>query len=187
MRVDRRKFVTDAEEAFAYEDRPLPIGCKQTISQPYIVALMTHELSPSKTDRVLEIGTGSSYQTAILAELADKVYTVERIESLAITAKQRLSALGYSNVHFCIKDGSIGWIEERPFDHIMVTAASPEIPKLLVDQLKIGGRLVIPVGARMSQVLKVVTKKRDNNLKIVNRGRCIFVPLVGREGYQNVG
>jgi len=182
-KIDRRKFVTEADSSSAYKDRPLAIGLKQTISQPYIVALMTHELSIEKTHRVLEIGTGSGYQTAILAELADQVFTVEIINSLSISAEQCLIAQGYSNIDYAVKDGSKGWVEESPFDSIIVTAASPGIPNLLIEQLKIGGRLVIPVGTRQSQELKVVIKEKEDNLKILNRGRCIFVPLVGAEWY----
>ncbi len=184
IEVDRGKFIPESKAFAAYEDRPLSIGNKQTISQPYMVALMTSELDVKISDRVLEVGTGSGYQTAILAELAAKVFTVERIESLGTAAKKRLIELGYSNVRYSISDGTLGWVDESPFDKIMVTAASPEIPRILTGQLAGNGIMVIPVGDRGSQELKVVTKKEDNSLEIVNKGRCVFVPLLGEEGYK---
>jgi protein-L-isoaspartate(D-aspartate) O-methyltransferase len=184
MKVYRRTFVSESDAASAYMDKPLPIGHRQTVSQPYMVALMTHELSVAKSDKVLEVGTGSGYQTAILAELAENVYTVERIEMLGKKARKRLFDLDYLNVQYSISDGTLGWVEYSPFDKIIVTAASPNIPKSLIEQLNAGGILVIPAGGRSSQELKVVIKNEDNSLKVMNRGKCIFVPLLGEEGYQ---
>ena len=184
VKVDRKNFVSESDVSSAYKDKPLPIGHKQTISQPYMVALMTNELSVANTNRVLEIGTGSGYQTAILAEIAEQVFTIERIEMLGNAANERLSELNYTNVQYLISDGTLGWVDKSPFDRIIVTAASPDIPKSLVDQLKIGGIMVIPVGDRSSQELKVIKKNEDNYLKVMNRGKCIFVPLLGEEGYK---
>lgn len=183
QKVDRSKFVFEADAEAAFEDRPLPIGFRQTISQPYMVALMTSELAVKSTDCVLEIGTGSGYQTAILAELADHVFTIERIDSLGEAAKNRLFKLRYTNVDFHIGDGTLGWADQSPFDKIMVTAASPKIPRTLTDQLKTGGIMVIPVGYRSTQELKVAEKRIDGSLKVRNKGKCIFVPLLGEEGY----
>jgi protein-L-isoaspartate(D-aspartate) O-methyltransferase len=163
---------------FAYENRPLPIGEGQTISQPYIVALMTDLLDPKPTDRVLEVGTGSGYQAAVLAELVGKVYTIEIVEPLAKRARQILEQLGYSNVETRIGDGYNGWPEAAPFDSIIVTAAPAEIPRALIDQLRPGGRMVIPVGgSRDVQDLLLVEKRADGTAVTKRTLTVRFVPL----------
>jgi protein-L-isoaspartate(D-aspartate) O-methyltransferase len=182
--VPRHLFVEEALWNQAYNDYPLPIGEGQTISQPYIVALMTQSLALKAGDRVLEIGTGSGYQTAILAEIAAEVFSVERIEGLAARAGQLLGTLGYGNVHIRVDDGTQGWIEQCPFDAIIVAAGSPDVPQPLVDQLKDGGRLVIPVGGRASQeLIKVV--KDGNEIVRNNLGSCRFVKLIGTYGWMD--
>jgi protein-L-isoaspartate(D-aspartate) O-methyltransferase len=176
-KVDRHKFVPEEIRHHAYSDRPLPIGEGQTISQPYIVALMTELLELKNGDRVLEVGTGSGYQAAILAELADHVYTIEIIGSLALSAERLLRELGYRNINVKIGDGYIGWEEFAPFDAIIVTAAPPHIPQPLLDQLKEGGRLVIPVGdyyQELKKITKVKGKIRSQNVIPV-----VFVPMTG--------
>ena len=183
-KVPRHLFVEEALQNQAYSDHPLPIGEKQTISQPYIVALMTEALQLNGTEKVLEIGAGSGYQTAILAELAQKVFSIERIRSLAIRARKLLFELGYFNVEIKIFDGTYGWIEESPFDAIMVTAGSPDIPQPLLDQLTMGGRLVIPVGDAYVQDLIRLRKKEDGIHK-EDLGGCRFVKLIGKYGWEN--
>jgi len=183
-RVPRYRFVEDALVGQAYNDHPLPIGSGQTISQPFIVALMTEALELSGTESVLEIGTGSGYQTAILAELADHVYTIERIETLAKRSKRLLKELGYTNISLKINDGTQGWREHAPYDAIIVTAASPDVPNPLVDQLVDGGRLVIPVGGRISQELIKVTR-HGNGTKRTHMGDCRFVKLIGEHGWKS--
>ena len=158
-RVRREEFVPADARIDAYEDGPLPIGYDQTISQPYIVAFMTEQLRPKPSDRVLEIGTGSGYQAAILAELVADVHTIEIVEPLAKTAEATLQRLGYKNVHLKVGDGYQGWPEEAPFDAIIVTCAPEKVPQPLVDQLKDGGRMVIPVGERFAQQLYLLEKK----------------------------
>ncbi len=181
-RVPRHAFVPPHLLPHAYEDRPLPIGHGQTISQPYIVALSTEALALRPLDRALEIGTGSGYQTAILAELAGEVYTVERVPELAASAEERLRTLGYTNVRFRVGDGTLGWPEEAPFDAILVTAAAPRVPNPLLAQLAPGGRMVIPVGGRVSQELVLV--RRDGDRWVQRRlCPCTFVPLIGEEGW----
>lgn len=182
-RVPRHRFVEEALAARAYGDYPLPIGEKQTISQPYMVALMTQALELVGGERVLEVGTGSGYQTAILAELATKVYSVERIRSLADRARAILEELGYYNV-LRVGDGTLGWREEAPFDAVLVTAAAPEVPAPLVEQLKAGGRLVIPVGGSTAQVLKCLVKEPDGLVRESELVGCVFVKLVGEQGWQ---
>ena len=184
LSVPRHRFVEEALWSQAYNDYPLPIGKGQTISQPYIVALMIESLTLSADDRVLEIGTGSGYQTALLAEIVREVFSVERIEELAKRADRLLKDLGYHNVHIRVDDGTQGWIEERPFDAIVVAAASPDIPRPLIDQLKEGGRLVIPVGGRSSQELVQATKKGDEIVRR-NLGSCRFVKLIGEFGWMD--
>jgi protein-L-isoaspartate(D-aspartate) O-methyltransferase len=179
LSVPRHLFVEEALWGQAYNDYPLPIGEGQTISQPYIVALMTQSLGLGPGDRVLEIGTGSGYQTAILAEIAGEIFSVERIEALAKKADALLNKLGYTNVRFRVDDGTQGWMEECPFDAIIVAAASPDIPAPLVDQLADGGRLVIPVGGRASQELVQVTKTGHEVVRR-NLGSCRFVKLIGQ-------
>ena len=177
LKVDRHKFVPEETRHLAYSDRPLLIGEGQTISQPYIVALMTELLELKKGDRVLEVGTGSGYQAAILAELADHVYTIEIIESLGRSAERLLKELGYSNIDVKIGDGYIGWEEFAPFDAIIVTAAPPHIPQPLLDQLKEEGRLVIPVGG-FYQDLKKITKVKGQ-IKSQDIIPVVFVPMTG--------
>ncbi len=177
-RVPRHRFVPEHLQPYAYDDRPLPIGSGQTISQPYVVALMTQALQLTPESKVLEIGTGSGYQTAILAELAGEVYTVEVREELQARAKRILQELGYQNIHFRVGDGWEGWPEEAPFDAIIVTAAAPEWPQALIAQLAEGGRMVIPVGKEdWSQTLWLVTKI-DGNLIKESLGPVRFVPLI---------
>jgi len=183
-RVPRHRFVEEALAARAYGDYPLPIGEKQTISQPYMVALMTQALELVGGERVLEVGTGSGYQTAILAEVATKVYSVERIRSLADRARAILEELGYYNVLIRVGDGTLGWREEAPFDAVLVTAAAPEVPAPLVEQLKAGGRLVIPVGGSTAQVLKCLVKEPDGLVRESELVGCVFVKLVGEQGWQ---
>lgn len=182
-KVPRHLFVSEALMDQSYNDFPLPIGESQTISQPYIVAEMTEALAISDKDRVLEIGTGSGYQTAILAEIAYKVYTVERIHSLYLKARKLFDELRYHNIITRYTDGTLGWKDESPFDAIMVTAGSPNIPKPLVDQLALGGRLVIPVGNRFTQELIKLYKDEDGKIYTVNLGGCRFVKLVGQHGW----
>ena len=176
--VKRHVFVPERYRHLAYSDRPLPIGHQQTISQPYIVALMTELAEVRSGDRVLEVGTGSGYQAAVLAELAESVFTVEIVEELAKTARNRLHKLGYDNVHVRMGDGFRGWPEHAPFDAILVTAAPPEIPGPLKEQLAPGGRLVIPVGEGW-QELKVVEKTADGPLKKRTVIPVQFVPMTG--------
>jgi protein-L-isoaspartate(D-aspartate) O-methyltransferase len=182
LRVPRHLFVAEAMAAQAYSDSPLPIGEKQTISQPYMVALMSELLRLAGGEKVLEIGTGSGYQAAVLATLGARVYTVERHRPLALQARRVLDSLGMLNVNLKIGDGSEGWTEEAPFDAIMVTAGAPEIPEPLLRQLAIGGRLVIPVGSQHEQILKRVTRTADGYQYEQSVG-CRFVRLVGKSGW----
>ncbi len=176
-KVPREKFVPADQRGDAYEDGPLPIGYDQTISQPYIVAFMTDQLRPKRSDRVLEIGTGSGYQAAILAELVTEVYTIEIVEPLAKAAEATLQRLGYKNVHLKVGDGYKGWQEEAPFDAIIVTCAPDKVPQPLVDQLKDGGRMVIPVGERFAQQLYLLEKK-NGQLKESVTLPVRFVPML---------
>jgi protein-L-isoaspartate(D-aspartate) O-methyltransferase len=182
--IPRHLFVDEAMWSQAYNDYPLPIGEKQTISQPYIVALMTEALEPKSTDRVLEIGTGSGYQAAILAYLVDWVYSVERIRSLAVRARKILDQLHIHNVSIRIGDGTQGWKEHSPYDGILVTAGAPDVPQPLVEQLKEGGRLVIPIGDRYAQTLWKI-RKIQGELKWEDLGGCRFVDLVGTYGWSD--
>jgi protein-L-isoaspartate(D-aspartate) O-methyltransferase len=182
-KVPRHRFVPDNASDHAYEDSPLSIGKGQTISQPYMVALMTECLAPEPDDRVLEVGTGSGYQTAILAELARKVYSIERIPELAERADELLSRLGYENVSIRMGDGSEGWIEKAPFDAIVVTAGAPEIPDPLVEQMEAGGRLVIPIGSAHHQTLCTV-RKEQARIRTEEGTGCVFVPLIGTFGWE---
>jgi protein-L-isoaspartate(D-aspartate) O-methyltransferase len=182
LKVPRHLFVPEAAWDQAYADHPVPIGAGQTISQPYIVALMTQLLRLQGHERVLELGTGSGYQLAILAELALDVYSVERVPELAAQALRRVEALGYLNVSMTTGNGSLGWPEHAPFDAIVVTAAAPQIPPPLVGQLAEGGRLVIPIGPSDSQRL-VLAEKRDSQLYLQDVTRCVFVPLIGEYGW----
>ncbi len=182
-KVPRHLFVNERFRDDAYGDHPLPIGAGQTISQPFIVARMTEFLEVTEDTKVLEIGTGSGYQTAILAELAKEVYTVERIESLLEGAKKILDNLGYKNIRFKTGDGTLGWRKFAPFDRIIVTAAAPDITQTLFEQLKENGKMVMPLGERFSQVLTVVEKARGKK-KVYKSDGCIFVPLIGEYGFE---
>ena len=181
-KVPRHVFVDEALSGRAYGDYPLPIGERQTISQPYMVALMTEALELVGHERVLEIGTGCGYQTAILAELCSKVYSIERIKALADRAIRTLDSLGYYNVLLRVGDGSLGWREEAPFDAILVTAAAPTIPDPLVEQVAPKGRLVIPVGDAYSQELRKGVKE-DDAVRWTDLGGCVFVKLIGDKGW----
>ncbi len=181
-KIERHKFVPQELRNSAYADFPVPIGEGQTISQPYIVALMTQCLELTGGEKVLEIGTGSGYQAAILAELAKEVYSVERFENLAKKAQDIFAELGYSNIKIKTGDGSLGWQEESPFDRIIITAASPRIPLPLTEQLKENGKLILPLGESFSQVLTVIEKKQGKIESTPVCG-CVFVPLVGKYGY----
>jgi protein-L-isoaspartate(D-aspartate) O-methyltransferase len=177
-RVPREAFVSQEQYHTAYDDRPLGIGFGQTISQPFIVALMVQTLELRGDEKVLELGTGSGYEAAILAELAQKVVTVECIPELAESAGQVLDNLGYSNIEVHVSGRTLGWPEEAPYDAIIVSAGAPNVPKVLLEQLAWNGRLVIPVGSRWQQELLRVTKLRKRN-HIENLGGCYFVPLIG--------
>ncbi len=185
LKIPRHLFVQEAMAAQAYSDGPLPIGEKQTISQPYMVALMTAQLELSGNEHVLEIGTGSGYQTAILASLARRVYTIERIRPLAMQARKVLDALHLLNVNIKVGDGTLGWPEEAPFDAIIVTAGAPAVPETLAAQLAPGGRLVIPVGSEANQTLLRIRKLPDGTLTQETSVACRFVPLIGQQGWQS--
>lgn len=176
-KVPRHEFVPEDMKRYAYDDRPLPIGAEQTISQPYIVALMTELLGLKGDEKVLEIGTGSGYQAAVLAEIVKEVYTIEIVESLAKTAEERLDGMGYKNVTVKFGDGYKGWVEHAPFDGVIVTCAPDHIPQPLIDQLKIGGRMVIPVGARF-QELRLLTKI-EGGMEEKSVIPVRFVPMTG--------
>ncbi len=184
-KIQRHLFVDEALADQAYNDNPLPIGELQTISQPYMVALMTDAMELKGRERVLEIGTGSGYQTALLAELAEQVFSIERIASLANNARRILDHLGYYNVAIRVGDGTYGWKEEAPFDAILVTAGAPGIPQPLVEQLAIGGRLVLPVGGRSIQDLIKITRQSEDiqDVKKESLGGCRFVDLIGEYGW----
>lgn len=187
-RVPREAFVPEAFRPCAYEDRPLDIGLGQTISQPLMVATMTEALDLRGGEKVLEIGTGSGYAAAVLAEIADEVFTVERHEALAAKAATTLAKAAYENVHVVCGDGTLGLPEEAPFDAIVVTAGGPEVPAHLRQQLKIGGRMVIPVGGtRTLQVLKKITRRGEYDYQEDDLCDVRFVPLVGAEGWQSDG
>jgi len=183
-RVPRHLFVEEALKQQAYSDYPLPIGEKQTISQPYIVALMSEALDLKGDEKVLEIGTGSGYQAAILAELAERVFSIERFPPLAYRANQVLQKLGYQNILIRVADGSLGWPDEAPFDGIMATAGTPRIPQPLVDQLRVGGRLVLPVGDRLSQEL-ILVERTPEGIHKTNLGGVRFVDLIGKWGWED--
>ena len=181
-RVPRHLFVGSQNEYSAYDDMALPIGMGQTISQPYMVAIMTELLELRGDEKVLEIGTGSGYQAAILAELSKEVYTIERIAALTESARERFHSLNYSNIHVKTDDGTLGWPEEAPFDRIIITAASPKIPDPLMEQLAMGGILIIPVGSRFSQLLLKIKKTKERLLEEYHTP-CVFVPLIGEHGW----
>ena len=182
-KVPRHLFVSEALRDQAYGDYPLPIGEQQTISQPYIVAEMTQALELNKDDRVLEIGTGSGYQAAILAEVVYRVYTIERIRSLYVQTRSLLDKLHYHNIVMRCSDGTSGWQDESPFDAIMVTAGAPDVPQKLLDQLAEGGRMVVPIGNQHSQDLIKYTKD-EKGVHKTNLGGCRFVKLIGAHGWK---
>lgn len=184
LKVKRHLFVPKNLEKYAYDDCPLPIGEGQTISQPYIIGLMLQLLELKENDVVLEIGTGSGYQTALLAEIVRLVYTIERNETLAQRTKNKFEELGYKNIVLEVGDGTKGWTkEEIEFDGIIVSAASPRVPDPLFSQLKVGGRMVIPIGSRTFQRLHKITKLEDGNMKVEYSDGCMFVPLIGEYGW----
>ena len=182
-RVPRERFVPPENRHMAYEDIPLPIGLEQTISQPFIIALMTEALELTGNEKVLEIGTGSGYQAAILAELARLVVTVERLPALAKAARKVLDSLDYTNIETHLSEETLGWPKAAPYDAIMVTAGAPEVPSNLLAQLAIGGRLVVPVGSRYFQELCKITRQRKKN-KVENLGGCRFVSLIGKGAWE---
>ncbi len=181
--VPRHLFVEDAMQARAYGDHPLPIGSGQTISQPYIVALMTQALELNGSERILEIGTGSGYQAAVLAQICERVYTIERIDSLLGKARKTFDSLHYYNIVSRIDDGTTGWPDEAPFDAMLVTAGGPGIPEPLVKQLAVGGRMVIPVGDQEVQDLQLV-KKEEDGISTQNIEQVRFVNLIGTHGWK---
>ena len=181
-KVPRHEFVPELLKDQAYAGGPLPLGEEQTISQPYMVAIMTQSAKLTPGDRVLEIGTGSGYQSAILAEMGAEVYTIERINELSKQARETLRRLNYPKVHTRVADGTLGWEEKAPFDVILVTAAAPELPEPLARQLVLGGRLLIPLEEGFSQVLCGFTRRQDGFHKH-RGGRCTFVPLIGKFGW----
>jgi protein-L-isoaspartate(D-aspartate) O-methyltransferase len=178
-RIPRERFVLPENTRHAYEDRPLPIGLDQTISQPYIVAVMTEALELTGSEKVLEIGTGSGYQTAILAELSQRVVSTERLPQLLEKARKTLDSLGYKNTELHVAEKPLGWKANAPYDAIIATAAAPHIPEELVTQLKIGGRMIIPVGSRYIQELCRLIRHRNRN-EVQNLGACRFVSLIGQ-------
>ncbi len=184
LKIPRHLFVQEAMADQAYSDGALPIGEKQTISQPYMVALMSELLELKAQDHVLEIGTGSGYQTAVLASLCRRVWTIERIRPLAMQARKVLDALHLLNVNIKVGDGTLGWPEEAPFDAILVTAGAPAVPEALAQQLAPGGRLVIPVGDAANQTILRIRKQADGSLTSETGVGCRFVPLIGQQGWQ---
>jgi protein-L-isoaspartate(D-aspartate) O-methyltransferase len=180
--VPRHLFMDEVQWNSAYDDMALPVGEGQTISQPYMVAVMTELLDLRGGEKVLELGTGSGYQTAILAELSLEVFSIERIQRLSEKAGKVLESLGYGNIHLRVGDGTLGWAEASPFDRILVTAGAPEIPEPLIGQLSEGGIIVAPVGDRFSQQLVRATKQKDR-LSAEYHVPCVFVPLVGKHGW----
>ncbi len=181
--IPRERFVPPEEQYLAYEDIPLPIGLDQTISQPFIIALMTEALELTGSEKVLEVGTGSGYQAAILAELARLVITVERLPALAEAAKKVLDSLGYINIAVHLAEETLGWQAEAPYGAIMVTAGAPRVPVDLLAQLAIGGRMVVPIGSRYVQELYKITKRRRKNI-VQNLGGCRFVSLIGKDAWE---
>jgi len=182
-KVPREEFVAPELREHAYEDRPLTIGCSQTISQPYIVASMLQASELRPEDRALELGTGSGYQTALLAEVVANVVSIERHAQLAEVARARLSRLGYTNVEIVVGDGTLGYLPKAPYDVILVSAAAPQIPQSLVAQLAVGGRMVLPVGSRDLQELVRIQKEEDG-IRQLRLDGCAFVPLIGEEGFR---
>jgi len=183
MEVPRHQFVEDAMQARSYGDFPLPIGSKQTISQPFVVARMTQALQLQGHERVLEIGTGSGYQAAVLSRLCKRVYTVERIHSLLGRARKVFDKLHYYNIISCIDDGTVGWPDQAPFDAVLVTAGGPKIPEPLIEQLADPGRMVMPVGTQEEQELQLL-EKRNRRIRIQSIGHVRFVNLIGEHGWR---
>jgi protein-L-isoaspartate(D-aspartate) O-methyltransferase len=183
LRIPRHLFIPESMQGRAYDDSPLPIGDGQTISQPYMVAWMTELLEVEEDDRILEVGTGSGYQAAILCELGKEIYSIEKYSSLAQRAEEKLRSLGCDNITIRVGDGTLGWPEEAPFDGIMVTAGAPSIPEPLVEQLAEGGRLVIPVGPSGMQMLTLI-RREGKEYRTMEEGTCVFVPLVGKFGWK---
>jgi protein-L-isoaspartate(D-aspartate) O-methyltransferase len=182
-KVPRHRFVAEKYAEHAYRDGPLPIGCSQTISQPYMVAVMTQLLAVQPTDRVLEIGTGSGYQAAVLSQIAREIVTIERHAELATFARRNIENLGITNVTVLTGDGTQGYSERAPYDGIIVTAGAPAVPQALLDQLADGGRLVCPAGSRQEQTLRVV-RRTGGQFTVQETVPCMFVPLIGREGWE---
>ena len=182
-RVPRERFVPPESQHLAYEDSPLPIGLDQTISQPFIIALMTEALELTGSEKVLEVGTGSGYQAAILAELARLVITIERLPVLAERAKSVLDSLSYTNIEMHLAEETLGWQSEAPYDTIMVTAGAPRVPADLLAQLAIGGRMVIPIGSRYVQELYKITRRKKKNI-VQNLGSCRFVSLISKDAWE---
>ncbi|MDD2557059.1 MAG: protein-L-isoaspartate(D-aspartate) O-methyltransferase [Desulfuromonadaceae bacterium] len=183
--IPRHKFVEDALQSQAYTDYALPIGEKQTISQPYMVAVMTEAAQLIGDEKVLEIGTGSGYQAAVLSRMAAQVYSVERIVVLARRARRILDTLQYNNVHIKVSDGTLGWTEHQPYEVILVTAGAPDVPQEYLSQLAPLGRLVIPVGGEDTQTLRRITRMADNTYREEDLLLCRFVPLIGQSGWPN--
>jgi protein-L-isoaspartate(D-aspartate) O-methyltransferase len=182
-KLDRALFIDNEYKELACLDNALPIGHGQTISQPSLVLEMTYQLAPEKDSKVLEIGTGSGYQTALLAQFSGTAYTIERIPELAEKAKEKLDALGYSNIVYKIEDGSAGWLEYAPFDRIITTAAAGKMPQELIDQLKAGGRMIAPVGPQGTQDLLLITKDINGVVQNKSLGKVAFVEMKGKYGW----
>ncbi len=182
-KLPRHEFLPPAKQREAYLDQPVAIGEQQTTSQPYMIAAMLQAAEVGANDRVLEIGAGSGYQTAILAELGERVIAVERLEGLAASAQSTLRRLAYQNVEIVVADGSLGWAPAAPYDVIVVSAASPSVPPALVDQLAPGGRLIIPVGNAKEQLLQLVLKQQDTSVSTRVLEACRFVPMIGEQGF----
>jgi protein-L-isoaspartate(D-aspartate) O-methyltransferase len=183
--VPREMFLPPELAQLAYNDSPLPIGESQTISQPYIVAVMTEMLELKRDDRVLEVGTGSGYAAAVLSRIVDQVHTIERLPRLAEAARETLRRMGYDNIHVHLGDGSLGWPEHAPYDAIVVTAGSPDVPRSLRNQLAVGGRLVIPIGSGLVQDLVRIRRTGKADFERENLLGVRFVPLVGDEGWKD--
>ena len=182
-KVPRQEFLAPAKQQEAYLDQPVAIGEQQTTSQPYIIAAMLQAAAVGANDRVLEIGAGSGYQTAILAELGERVIAVERLEGLAASAQSTLHRLAYQNVQIVVADGSLGWAPAAPYNVIVVSAASPSVPPALIDQLAPGGRLIIPVGKAKEQMLQLILKQEDGTISLRVLEGCRFVPMIGQQGF----
>ncbi|HWP97840.1 MAG TPA: protein-L-isoaspartate(D-aspartate) O-methyltransferase [Syntrophomonadaceae bacterium] len=183
--LDRSLFINNENREYSHQDRALPIGYDQTISQPSLVLQMTLALEIEESSKVLEVGTGSGYQTVLLAEFASRVFSMERVPELAWEAQERVKQMGYDNVRFCVEDGSLGWPTFAPYDRIMVTAAAGKIPQPLLEQLQIGGRMIVPVGPPGDQELLLVTKNQEGTISIQPLANVSFVEFKGRYGWDN--